>query len=201
MTNNKYIIGLTGQSGAGKSTISNRFADKGFFVINCDQISHDISNRPDYATILSQEFGKDIINLDQSVNRRKLGNIVFNNKEKLELLNKIFLPFVVEKITEIINSTNSEIIVLDAPTLIESGLDSKCDIVVSVTSDENIRLKRIMERDNISKDDAIARIKSQNDEFFYINKSNYVLINNDSKNDLITKTDHLINYIRNTKLN
>ncbi len=182
------IIGLTGQTGAGKSTVSNFLKENGFFVIDCDNVAKDVTvDNKELLSNLANSFGKQILNEDESLNRKALANLAFASKEKTELLNSIIHPVILEEIKLRINNSESKHIILDAPTLFESGADSLCDKIISVIADEKIRLKRVLKRDNISENEVKMRISAQGDDEYYISRSNAVIINNGGDNELVSQ--------------
>ena len=189
------IIGLTGQTGAGKSTVSAVFAENGFFVINADLVSREVSSTKEAAALLRDAFGDGIFT-DGALNRKALGKIVFSDPEKLSLLNKTVLPLISEKIKEIINSSDSEYILLDAPTLFESGLHKICDVIISVIAPENIRKERIMIRDSLSEIEASARISSQKSAEFFKENSDIILTNDKTVNDIYKRALKVIKSIK-----
>ncbi len=180
------VIGLTGQSGAGKSEVSAMLEKNSIVCINCDRVSRDVTVKGAPALkAICEVFGDDILCPDGSLDRKKLGSIVFSDKEKLELLNKTIFPFIVDEIKKIIADFGGDgVIVLDAPTLFESGCDKLCDEKVAVVADREIRLGRIMARDSLSKVDAENRINSQLDEEFFKQNCDVIIQNNGSLTEL-----------------
>ena len=182
------IVGLTGQTGAGKSTVSRTLASHGIEVIDCDLVSRDVvAQERRLLADLALEFGITILNEDGTLNRRRLGSIVFSDKEKLERLNAIIFPYIRAEIAYRVTQRQKRgcrLVVLDAPTLFESGIDADCDAIVSVIAPENLRLNRIMVRDHISDTEARNRIASQHDENFFVEHSACV-IRNDKDEDTL----------------
>ena len=189
------IIGLTGPSGAGKSQVCKYFKSIGIPVINADEVYHGLLVPPSLCLdALKDAFGKEIFNESGELSRKKLSEIVFSDKEKLELLNKTVLGFVLKRIREMINeleNNGSTAVIVDAPTLIESGFHKECDTVISVLCPAHVRIKRIMERDSIDFSAAEARTKAQKSDEFYINHSNEIIINDQSEAELLTKAEDL----------
>ena len=182
------ILGITGPSGAGKSRLSDKFRQMNIPVIDADEVYHSLLIPPsDCLTAIRSIFGNEIFDETGALCREKLAGIVFNDKEKLKLLNKTVLPFVLDKIRYIISSLDREIVVVDAPTLIESGFDKECDAVISVLCPKEIRLQRIMTRDGITREYALERIKAQKPDSFYVERSDAVIIN-DADDEKITET-------------
>ena len=193
---NKVIIGLTGQSGAGKSTVSHLFERDGFFVINADRISRQITSIPETVELLKNNFGKEIVATDGTLNRRVLANIVFSNKKKLQLLNSLLFPIVTKRIKDIIAETDNQYIVLDAPQLFESGADKMCNKIVSVIAPRELLIERAMERDELSYEEAENRLNSQYPEQFFIDNSDFIINNATTICDLIDIAQTTIKEIR-----
>lgn len=161
------IIGLTGGSGSGKSTVSRILKQHGAFIIDADKIAHQIivCGQPAYNEI-KEYFGKDILDDKGNIIRKELGKIVFADKDKLSFLNKCTHKYIIENIKNEICIAKAKdklynMIVIDAPLLIEGGLTDICKYVVVVNASKDIRLKRIVERDNIEIELAEKRLFSQ----------------------------------------
>ncbi|MCC8042143.1 MAG: dephospho-CoA kinase [Oscillospiraceae bacterium] len=195
MIGNAYTVGLTGQSGAGKTTAARVFAENGFGVIDCDIIAREAvlpsSPAPEE---LSREFGSEIITPSGTLDRKRLGEIVFSDKERLKRLDCIIYPHINRLIAdhaERLSSEGKKYILLDAPTLFEAGADKLCDLIVAVTADEEIRLERIMKRDGITAESAKKRFSSQHDESFFYEKADYVIRNGGTDEQLVQRTEEL----------
>lgn len=190
------IVGLTGQTGAGKSTVSSFLKRKEAAIIDADEVARYVTVEiKDCLMDLALEFGITILNGDGSLNRRGLGKIVFGNRDRLDRLNSIIFPYITGEILRRIQEYKMQeipLVFLDAPTLFESGTDKYCDLVVSVISPKEERLKRIMERDNLSVEDAEARISSQYDDKYYTGRSWHVIVNDATKNVLLEKTYEML---------
>lgn len=167
--NEIVLIGITGGIGTGKSTVSNILRNKGYVIIDADIIAREALEvgKPGYDDVIDY-FGTDIITYDKSIDRRKLGEIVFNNNDLIKKLNDIVHPHVYNQIKHLIelNSKQNNIIFLDIPLLIEEKdiLYSNgiiMDHIWLVYADRETQLNRILKRDNLSKDEAISRINSQ----------------------------------------
>jgi dephospho-CoA kinase len=159
------VIGLTGGIASGKSTISNMLRELGAVVIDADIVSRAVVSKgePAYNRIV-ECFGNEILTSDGNINRKKLGNIVFSDCEKLKLLNQITHPAIIERINSMIKELreqHKEAVVLDAAILIEMGLHKYVDYVWLVSADRETQLKRVMERDKLSSKDAQNRINAQ----------------------------------------
>ena len=183
------IIGLTGGIASGKSTVSKYLAEKGFKVYDADKIAKDISRKKSVQEEIIATFGNEILDENGNVDRKKLKEIVFENKEKLKKLNAIIHPKVIDFYKELKEKDTDEIIVFDVPLLFESGIDKFCDKILVVISDYEIQLDRIVERDKIDRDLAEKIIKSQLSNEERIKKADVVIENNSSLEDLFEKVE------------
>lgn len=160
------VIGLTGGIASGKTTVSRLLRELGADIIDADKIAREIVE-PGQNTLkkIIAEFGLDILNDNGVLNRKALGNIVFNNSNRLKILNEITHPQIKKVVNErlgfIMRDNKDSIIIIDAAVLLESGMDKLVDEVWLVYVDYNTQLKRLMLRDNINENEAIVRIKSQ----------------------------------------
>ena len=161
------IIGLTGGTGSGKGFVSERLKARKAYVIDADAVAHEIieKGRPAYKAIVDY-FGSEILDEDGNIFRRKLGNIVFSDKDKLAFLNSCTHKYINMEIMRIIEEVKPQTnvysaIIIDAPLLAEAGLVDICDDIWVVYADSEVRVKRIMERDSISEEQARNRIASQ----------------------------------------
>ena len=183
-TRDTAVIGLTGQSGAGKTTVCQVFDENGFAIINADMIAREIMEKgTPCLEEVAECFGKEILNGDGSLNRQRLADIVFEDKEKLEQLNAISYPYITSEILKMINKFAEEkqkYVLLDAPTLFESRADDFCDLIISVTATEKIRSERIAKRDGLTAEQIKDRFSSQHTEKFFINHSDFIIKNNKS---------------------
>ncbi len=193
------IIGLTGQTGSGKTTVSQIFSEHKVSVLNCDQIARQVIERPEVIEKLTGYFGTAILDQNQALNRKKLGNLVFGNAEYLSYLNHVMYPRitkVVEQQVQQLHQHGCKWILLDAPTLFESGINHICDYVVSVLAPKEIREDRIIKRDFISVFEAAKRMSAQHDDEFYSAQSDEVIKNDGSQEDLKEKTVQIIKKIK-----
>lgn len=161
------VIGLTGGIASGKSTVTALLKEKGAVIIDADKIAREIMSKgePAWFEVLNY-FGDEILNDDRSdIDRKKLASIVFSDKAKLEALNNITHPKIIEEIkkqVEEYKKAGKKIIVIDAALLIEAGLDKIVDEVWVIAANEDVQLQRLMAREkDITKDEAVKRIKSQ----------------------------------------
>lgn len=175
------VIGLTGQSGAGKTTVAVKLRDLGFFVIDCDVIAREIVNKgsPVLSKLL-EVFGNEILFSDGSLNRAALAKKAFSSADWTQKLNSITHPeitkHVLEKI-ELANLSSAKAVVIDAAALLESDIKGFCDIIVSVVAPVEIRFERIVLRDHVSRDAALERINAQHSEEYYYSGSDMIIRN------------------------
>lgn len=182
------VIGLTGQTGAGKSTVSKVFVQNGFRLIDADAISRHVVARGSHCLADLQEcFTNAILTPDGELDRKVMASIAFSDHRKLEMLNTIMYPYIVGEILRMIHrfsQQNHKLILLDAPTLFESRADDFCDLIISVVAKPELRMQRIMERDHISEKAAQQRMEMQLTEEFFRLHSDTVLENNSSFSEL-----------------
>ena len=190
------IIGLTGQTGAGKSTVCDFLREKGIYVIDCDKVSRQVTEKGSKTlSQLAETFGNDIILEDGSLNRRELASRAFQSAEKTALLNSITHPAITESISKVISEQKEKHIILDAPTLIESGVYKLCDKIVSVLADSSVRKERIMARDNLTLSEAEKRMSAQKDDYFYKEYSDLVILNNGDRSQAIESAQQIFSEI------
>ena len=156
----KYVIGITGGTGAGKSVISCYLKEKGATIIDADILSREITKEGGIALPEIDKAFPGVIK-DGVLDRKALGKIVFSDSGKLSVLNEITHKYI-KKLTEEKIENAEGLIVLDAPLLFEAGEDKLCDKIIFVTADDDVRIKRIMARDNLSFEDAEKRIAARN---------------------------------------
>jgi dephospho-CoA kinase len=181
------IIGLTGGIVSGKSTVARMFKDLGAKIVDADKLGHKV--------ILPQEtawkriieiFGKDILQKDQTINRKKLGKIVFANQNLLKKLNKITHPEIIKLIKKEISLAKNDskeekkILIIDAALIYETKIDRLMDKIIVVYLDEEEQLKRLIKRNNLSEKEALQKIKSQIPLKEKIEIADYVIDNSNS---------------------
>ena len=160
------VVGLTGGIATGKSTVSALLRKAGAVIIDADRIARKVvkKGQPAYREI-AQNFGKTILLPDGEINRSVLGDIIFNDPQKKQLLNRIVHPHVRKEqdrqLKHIQKKDPDAIVILDIPLLIESQMQKDLSEVIVVYTPEHIQIKRLMQRDGISKADSLARVRSQ----------------------------------------
>ena len=158
------VAGLTGTIGSGKSTVARMFRDLGAYVIDADKIAHQVilPGRPAYEELI-KTFGEDILLPDGHIDRKRLAEKAFSSEELRKLLNSITHPRIGEEIMRRLQESAKKFdrIILDVPLLIEANMDSWLRPVIMVYAPEEICLERIIKRDGVSREHAIARLRAQ----------------------------------------
>lgn len=186
-------------SGAGKSTLSRLFALNGFLMINCDRIAWETAQNPVFLEELQSRFPERLLNEDGSLDRAKTAELIFSDKSKLELYDRIIFPYIVYDVISEIKALAAENgVVLDAPTLFESNLDMLCTEIVGVIADNEACVERITERDGISSESAKARLASQRDSTFFKKRCGVIIENNGDYPDFIETAEKLIDKMKGT---
>ena len=192
------IIGVTGPSGAGKGAVSAVLKSENIKIIDADAVYHSVIAPPsECLDELVDFFGGDILSVSGELDRPSLSKKVFGeeNKDNLLILNRITHKYVSKRIDELLKEYRVENIiacVIDAPLLIEAGLDKICDFTVAVLADKNIRAERLVARDNINFEAVMKRIESQKSDKFYIDNSDYTLYNNGEIQELHNKIEEIV---------
>jgi len=188
------IIGLTGGIASGKSTASEYIRAKGYPVLDADHFSRKATAKggPSFDGII-KAFGKDILGEDGEIDRKKLGSIIFNDREKRQELNELVHP----QIRRMMNEERDRLIkkghvFLDIPLLFENGLDSQCDITLTVYVDKETQKKRLIERNELAESDAESRISSQMPLSEKRDLSDAVLDNNGSRQELYNQINEFL---------
>ena len=199
MSRKLRVIGLTGQTGAGKSTVSERFRKHGFAVVNADLIARKVAepSHPCLAEVFAA-FGESVRRPDGTLDRKALAAIVFHDKSQLERLNSIMYPHITAMVLAEFAEAERQgktFALLDAPTLFESGEDALCNAIVSVVAPREIRKQRIMERDGLTESEADARMDSQLSEEFFTEHSDLVIRNDGTIHDLTTAAENAVTQI------
>lgn len=184
-----FTVGLTGPTGAGKSYVCEIFRQKGFKIIDCDKIAHELTakNAP-ILTELASEFGEDVVK-NGKLDRKLLASRAFDTKEHTKKLNSILHPAIIKRCKEEANGLT----VLDASQLFEANMQNDCYKVIGVLADEDVRIKRIIARDNITEQQAKLRMSAQFDNDYFIDNCDYIIYNNGE--DIAAQTDNILEVI------
>ncbi len=181
MASKLYTVGLTGSTGAGKSEVARVMASRSWAVIDADQISRDVVEvgTPTLAALV-ERFSADILREDGSLDRKKLASIAFASSEQTDALNAIVHPAVMREIRAQQRRAAREgctLAVIDAPLLLQAGVDLLCQCTVAVVSTPQLRLQRICERDGLTEEQAKQRMSTQPSDDEYADRVDYVLFN------------------------
>lgn len=193
------VLGLTGNIGCGKSSVTKIFQEKGIDVVDADIISRKIFEDKDLLKEVFDYFGDGIKNDDNTLNRKALGNIVFNDSEKLIKLNSFTHPRIRNKIQyeiENIFKENKKIAVIDAALIVEGGYLEFIDKLLVITCQEEIQIERIQRRDNCSREEAISRMNSQISQSEKAKYGDYIIDNSGTLEQLKENTQKFIMYMK-----
>lgn len=178
----KKIIGITGPSGAGKSTVSAYFKRNGAHIIDADIVAREVVLPGKPALIeIKNEWPEAVI--DGILDRKVMARIAFGSDAELHKLNSITHKYIIDEIKEEIEKSDSTVFVIDAIALFESELIDLCDVTIAVIADKEIRVLRIMARDNLTRDEAESRVNAQKSDKFYTDRADFAIENSDSLTD------------------
>jgi dephospho-CoA kinase len=174
-------IGLTGNIGSGKTTVARIFKAFGVALFNADNGAKNILNEETQLKILVTRFGNQILNEDRQVDRKRLAEIIFNNEEALAFINHLIHPLVRKRFKEFCRSRAKErLCIYEAAVLIETGFFKQMDKVILVTAPIETRIHRVMERDKISRDLVMERMKNQWDEICKARFADFTIVNDNT---------------------
>lgn len=191
------VIGITGGIGSGKSTVSNIIKNNNFPVIDCDEISRELTQNDDAVlSEISRCFGDSVFDDNGNLLRQELANIVFSDSSKKKILEDIVVTRIFEIVRDDLSkhrSLGTKLVFIDAPLLIETGLNRLCDICVLVTADIETRINRVEKRDGISRDRVLERINNQMPESEKKAVADELIDNSGSIDYLNNSVERLIN--------
>lgn len=186
------IAGLTGGIASGKSTVSSIFRSFGVEIADADITAKKISEREDVLQEIGKIFGKDVLSAEGQIDRVKLKEVVFSDKNKLIQLNNIIHPKVMEEFKKIKENTpKNDIIIFDIPLLFEAGMDKMCDTVILVYADREMQIERIKARDGVSRELAEKIIDAQMSLEDKKEKSDIHIENNGTQEELKKKVEDI----------
>lgn len=186
---NIMIIGLTGQSGAGKSTVCRVFAESGFRIIDCDAIARKTADNTCFLDEISRRFTEELVTPEGNLNRKAVAKLIFTDSEKRERYQRIIFPYIVNEIMREITCGGD--VLIDAPTLFEAKLDMLCDKIVSVTANLDKCAERIIKRDKLLPKQAYERLSSQHSAEFFKQRSDYIIENNGTLEELVSSAKQI----------
>ncbi len=191
----KKVLGITGGTGSGKSTVAEILKSNGALVVDADIVARKVvkSGKPALSEI-EEKFGRGVILSDGELDRKKLGQIVFSDSKKLSILNDITHKYIIADIKSFVEE-NDGFLVIDAALLFQTELYKLCDKTLCVLASKSLRQERIEKRDNLSSELAKNRIFSQNEEEYYRQRADYVLVNDGSIEDIKNKAESIVKEI------
>ncbi len=192
------IIGITGGSGSGKSTVSNLFCSLGAHTIDADNVYHKLLNESEAMMRELKKRFPSAVSEAGKLNRKALAEIVFSDKDALSDLNAIAHKFVIEETEREMSNLyeeNAQYLCIDAIALFESNLHSICDVTIGVIAPRSTRISRITERDGIDSMSACARINAQPDDAFYMDRCDYIIINDGDLKATENEVNNIFNLI------
>lgn len=192
----QLVLGITGGSGSGKSQVCKLLASMGAYIIDADEIGHGVTARSDVLREIEVAFGSEVIKSDGTLDRKKLGEMVFSSKEALETLNVITHKKIYDEIEKLLGEAGSEIVAIDAAVLKQTRLKDLCDFIVAVVAPINQRVQRIMQRDHLTEERALDRINSQPTDAEYAHGVDFVILNNGNVENLNRRVIEIFETIR-----
>jgi dephospho-CoA kinase len=195
------LVGLTGGVATGKSTVARMFKQCGAVVIDADELAHEVvkPGKPAWREIV-KTFGKTVLNADRTFNRRELGAIVFRNQTKRRRLERIIHPRVAREQTRLTKQAarkdSHAVVIYDVPLLFEAGIDTRVDTTIVVTADRETQIARLKTRNDLSRAEAIRRIRSQMPLAKKIQRADHVLNGTLSRPSLRRQVNLLLKYLR-----
>ena len=191
------VVGLTGPSGAGKSTVAELFLRRGAHRIDCDGLARQAVDQLGVSRALAARFGGDIL-VGGKLNRRLLASRAFSSPAETEVLNEITHPAILALLQNEIDTaaaSGARLILVDAPTLFESGADRFCTAVIAVLAPAALRRERIIARDDLTKQQADDRLAASRPDSFYRERAAYVMTNTGDLDTLTLQADGIMEQI------
>lgn len=172
----KQIIGVTGGIASGKSNVCNIIEQEGYPVIDCDKITAELSVQGGLLyNVIVKEFGEDFLLDNGDLDRKKLAKKIFNDSKSKEALDKITHPIIYEEVKKRLDKISDGLVFLEAPLLYESKFDNICDKIICVFLQKRLQVQRLMDREGIDEDYALAKIHSQMDLYMKKSLADYVI--------------------------
>ena len=197
------IIGLTGQTGAGKGEVSKILSESGMKIIDADRAARLAVEDPRVLEKLKEAFSDEILLPDGTLDRKKTAQIAFSSEENTKKLNAITHPKIIEVMLEEAreaSDTGVSFAVFDAPQLFEAKADVYCDCIISVLSERELRLHRIIQRDSLTEEEASSRMDAQYREDFFRVNSDFLIYNNDGLDTLKEQVNMIIEVLNGATL-
>lgn len=193
------IIGITGSIATGKTRVSDILKEMGYEVIDADEIAHKALeiNTPVYFQVV-EKFGKTILNDDLTINRKSLGDIIFNDDSSKRILEGLVHPFVIKEIEEFIkNKKNQEIIFVTVPLLYEANMEKMFDYIIVVYTSLEKQIERLITRDGISDEFALTKVSNQMPLEEKKKRADFLICNETNGNDsLVIMINEILNILK-----
>ena len=192
---NKTVVAITGQSGSGKSNFGRYLMQKGYTVIDCDIVARQVHNNQQCVEQLCAQFGYDILT-DGSVDRAKLGQKAFADSTSLQKLTDITHPFIINDILSTIEKAENDIVFVDGAVIIGHEFEKYCDKFIVVICDRAKQYERLVQRDNITVEQAKNRIAKQTKLEKLLGKADFVVYNNETEENLYSQADYVLRTLK-----
>ncbi|MCD7894752.1 MAG: dephospho-CoA kinase [Erysipelotrichaceae bacterium] len=187
------VIGITSSIAGGKSTVTNYLRQKGYVVLDADEISHHALDKGERSYYQVKEMFRECVDEDRNIDRQKLGKIVFNDQRMKKQLEDIIHPYVSSTMKKQIQQCHQDVIFLDIPLLYEAHFEYLCDKIIVVYVDENTQCERLMKRNHIDKQEARHLMQQQMSIEEKKNKADYILDNTLGFEDLYQNIERILN--------
>jgi dephospho-CoA kinase len=189
------VVGLTGRSGAGKSVAGTVFAEHGWYVIDCDAEARAATDWGDCLAAIRRLLGDDVFTNDV-LDRALVAKAVFSDlKLKSEYEATVF-PFILKRINELIRGHSGNGTLLNAPTLFESGANKLCEKIIAVTADDDTLTRRIISRDNLSRENALLRLSAQKSDEFFREHADIIIDNDGDEQAFLAKCSDIAKQLK-----
>ena len=193
-------VALTGSAGSGKTIVCNRFEKSGINVIDTDRLARDVvTPESPLLTVMIDRFGSKILKPDGSLDRQHLRKIILANESDRIALEQLIHPEVLKRMNAEmaeLEHNGADMVLVEVPLLFEAGFEKHFNLVVMVSADDDLKVKRLMARDRVSHDSALALLRAQLPDTEKIHRSDYNLLNNGSKRQFIQEVDRLIEVLK-----
>lgn len=190
------LVGLTGGIGSGKTIVSKLFEMFGAKVFYSDECAKSLYFKREIKEQIVRLLGKEAYLNDDTINKKHISNTIFSNTELLAKLNNIIHPAVAEEFRQFVNNHKGALVIKESALLFETGLFKQLNKTILVTAPFDLRVARIMERDHLSKDQVLLKMKSQMSDEEKIKLADFI-INNNEKDFLITQSLAIFNQLTN----
>lgn len=186
------VLGITGGIGAGKSTVTEALARLGAAVVDADRVARRVMEPGEQAyTEVVRSFGKGILNPDETINRKALADIVFTDEDKLKTLNGITHPCIFRQMQKEMTEAKAELVVLDVPLLFSADFPIVCDKTLAVLAPEELRIRRVMNRDGCTGEKVLERMAAQMGEEELRKRADFVIMNDEGMEKVLRQTQEI----------